>query len=609
MNGTPIVLDRRPTEREVASLKKLYDDFTDPNQFIPGGLRIQDETGKLGPFTLRPAQARFLERVKARKALSLPCRFIIDKTRRVGISSVIAGLIFQETAFREGQSALILAHEKAASKNLFGYYDRFERHYKPFLGIGLPPVKNRTDSADHGSLEWMNRSKIEISTAKNLDFGRSFGFRFLHLSEYAFYPSIRGLMTALVAVVPDDLDTMVFKESTANGHNDFYTDCIAAMEGKGDYEFFFSGCFEDPRNWRDLGNLDPSKFVASLTDDEWTLIERYSLVIEQVYWRRKKIEEFNGDDKIFNQEYPHSWEVSFQASGRQRFSPQHFVWMNSDLPAERGEVHKEIQGRQEFYVFNAHQFGDLTVWHHFRKGGQYIAGVDVAKGVDVNEGVGRSDPDYDAVCIGERQTREQVMELHTRLEPTPFAQYLYDLGRWCFQETGCWIYYVIEVEFSGGNGRAVIVELTRLGYPIEFIFHHLELDGKGVARKRTPGFQIRPHTRPLLIANHDRYLIQRSLILHSKGTIGEHNTFVRHANGKIEHEKNCHDDRVFGAMYLTWGFEHAPDLRQLIKSAVPERPTRYGQQARPTNRQEQQRVFEQRMIATNAQRLRRQNEE
>lgn len=562
-NQQQFQLDRAPTEQELAFLRSVVQDFRDPLRFIPEALMVQSRQGQLVPFKLKRKQKELVELVKRMREQGRPVRIIEPKTRRVGMSAVNAAVIFHETPFNEGQSALILAHEKKAARNLFNYYHRFEQGYKPFRGIALPQVAGRSASQDSGSIRWTNRSQIEIATAKTLDFSRSFDFRFLHLSEYGYYPNIRGLMTALIATVADDPATMIFKESTANGYNDFYQDCIAALEGESDYELFFVGCFDDEENWRSLerDRVDPHHFEKSLTDQEWQLVERYSLVLEQIYWRRMKLKEFAGDQKRFDQEFPHSFEVAFQSSGRQRFDPSLFVWMPTDLPYERGELRREEINRAEQLIFRPHQYGELTLWKRFRPGGQYVGGVDTAKGVDVNEGVGTADPDWCAAEIGERRLGEQIMELHTRLEPTPFAAYLYDLGQWCFQESGDWIFWVIEVEFNGGNGLAVCRELQRLGYPLDHLYFSEVLNQATQKRKQDIGFVIRPNTRPLLISNHERYLINHSLTLHSKKAISEHNTFVKKgtAHGvKIEAEQGCHDDLCLACMYLTWAFEYAP---------------------------------------------------
>lgn len=563
-----VTFDQAADPATVRACQELWHSFRDPLAFIPNALKVQNRQGKLVPFHLKNKQIELAQRVEAKRAEGGPIRFIIPKTRRVGMSAEIAALIFHQTPFFEGQSALILAHEKSAARNLFNYYHRFEHHYTPFKGIGLPRILGRTASQGEGSIRWVNRSQIEIATAKNLDFSRSFDFRFLHLSEFAYYPHIRGLMTALVATVADDPGTMIFKESTANGYNEFYSDCIAAQDGSSDYELFFVGCFDDEENWRELDRdrIDPIKFEESLTDDEFMLRERYDLALEQLYWRRMKLKDYSDDLKRFDQEFPHSFEVAFISSGRQRFDPALFLGMPTDIPSKRGELRKELRNRTDAYYFASHTFGELTVWKDFKKSGQYVGGCDPAKGVDINEGVGTPDPDWCAAEIGERETGEQTMELHTRVPPVTLAQYLYDLGAWCFQETGQWIYWVVEVGFDGGNGLAVLTELVRLGYPLEYIYFNEVLDEATTRRKKEMGFVIRPNTRPLLISVHESMLINKSLILHSRHAIAEHRTFVykKRASGgvKIEHEDGCHDDLVFACMYLSWAMSHAPVFRR-----------------------------------------------
>jgi len=559
----------------------LWNEFRDHGKFIPAALTLQNRAGQLVPFNLKAAQVRFLNEVNDCIRKSQPVRFIIDKTRRIGISRIISAIIFHGTPFFEGQAALILAHEKKAARQLFSYYHQYEQTYKPYLKIGLPRVTRRSASVDSGFIQWANRSSVEIATAKNLDFGRSFDFRFLHLSEAAYYPNIRGLMTALIGTIPNDPGTMVFQESTANGHNAFYKDCIDAMDGIGDYRFFFAGCFEDEDNWRDFiaEGIDPEKFEQSLTDEEWALQEQYNLQLEQLYWRRKKLEEFKGDKKKFDQEYPHSWQVSFAASDRQRFDPKLFIWMPTNVPYDRGELSMTLNPatRREEIMFTPHQYGELSIWKHPQPGGQYVGGVDVAKGVDINEGEGTPDPDWCVAEIGERSLGEQVAELHTRLEPTPFAQYLYDLGWYYGGRWGNWVYWVVEAEFSGGNGRAVLVELIRLGYPTDRLYFDEVLDEATARRRKEVGFVIRPNTRPTLIATHERFLMNRGIILHSKQAISEHNTFVKHATGKVEHQKGTHDDLVFGCMYLSWALDRAPVMLTKPKGPLAELPKKYGQ--------------------------------
>jgi hypothetical protein len=565
-------------QEQIDALLKIYNEFKDPEEFMPNALTVQDRQGLLVPFNLKTVQRRFVRQVKAQRARGQPVRQLVDKTRRIGMSYIIAGLIYHATAFDEGQSSLTLAHEKSAAVRQFTYFDNFQTNYRVWLNIARPPLMSRNASEDAGALRWRNRSSVEIGTANNVNFSRSFDFRFLQLAEYAYYRNIRALMTSLIPTVPEDINTMIFKESTANGYNEFWREWEAAMEGKSEYEAFFAGCFEDEQNWRAIES-DPERFEQSLDDTEWMLIERHNLVLEQINWRRFKLREFEGDLRRFDQEYPHSWEVSFQSSGRQRFDPKLFLWMNTTDDGTRGELETDQINRKDRLVFNPRADGVLTIWKRFKRGMKLIGGADVAKGVDViNEGDGTTqDPDYDGACIGDRNTGEQIMELHCRLEPTPYAKYLYDLGAWALQETGDWIYWVVEVEFSGGNGRAVLTEMVRLGYPLSRLYKTEQLDETTKKLKKTLGFEIRPNTRPLLLSNFERYVIERAIILRSKRTHSQIKTFVRKGSGKIEHEAGAHDDSLFGAMYFAWGMEHAPVFVPETKPRMSALPDRYAQ--------------------------------
>jgi hypothetical protein len=582
-----------------SALVRLYKNFLDPEQFFPKSLMAQNRVGQLVPFETKAAQKRLNLTVKRIQDAGRAVRLLIPKSRRIGISLDIAGLIFQRTPFFEGQAALILAHEKTAARNLFSYYHRFKQFYKPFEFIALPNTRNEIAGAESGLLEWTNRSRIEIATANNLNFGRSFDFRYLHLSEYSFYSNIRKLMTALIPTVAEDPATMIIKESTCNGYNEFHSEVEAAQEGLSDYEVFFAGCFEDEQNWRSLeaDHIDSDRFQDSMTDEEWDLTERYSLVLEQVYWRRKKLEEYLGDVQRFDQEYPHALSVAFLSSGRQRFNPKLFLFMPTQVNSERGELRRDEVGLKSVPVFQEHQFGTLTIFKRPSKLAQYCGGADPAKGIDVNEGEGESDPDWCAAEIAERSLGEQVAELKTRLAPVVFAEYLANLGEW-FN----WTYWVIEVETNGGNGLSVLTEMIRLGYPEDRLYRGLTFRKGQQKPTNEIGFEIHGANRNMLINRYERALIQRSITLHSSQAISEHHRFVVKPNGRIEAERRHHDDLVFASMYMAWSLENAPDMTPR-KSNAPELPAKWGQ--KPLTEEQKRQILNEARRKNSVEKLRR----
>jgi hypothetical protein len=543
--------------------------FADTRRFCAESLMVQDMQGRLVPFAWNPAQDKLDHAVKKQRAAGLPVRLIIVKYRRVGFSTGVAGVIFKETPFIDGQSALIVAHEKKAVKDsIFPMYDRFQKHFKPFMGaVRLPRLTKDTEEG----LAWENRSSIDIQTANNLEGARSFNYRRVHLSEYAYYRNIRHFMTALIPTVPDDPDTIIVKESTANGYNEFYDEWMLAVEGKSNYLPIFFGCFDDPNNWKEL-TIDPEQFNRSITDEEWELIHKYNLYCEQINWRRHKLNEYNGDENLFNQEYPHSAEVAFLVSGRPRFNPKFFVNFNICEP-RRGELVFSEERGHKFYQFRENPTGALHVWKPPQSGSGYILGGDPAKGADVNLGVGTPDPDYAVGQIFDATSFEQVAMLRERLTPVSFARYIYDLGQWYKP-----LYVVVEVETNGGNGAATLIELKALGYPLHLMYRMRVMDQISQRQTDVLGYQISSKTKPQLMSNWERLLFERAVSLHCAVTVSEHRTFVYHPDGSVGASTRRHDDTVTGCMLAGIGLIQVPKLAASAIS-VESLPRKYGQSA------------------------------
>jgi hypothetical protein len=572
------------TDEQMRAARAAYEiqrAFADTKRFCAESLTVQDMKGRMVPFEWNPAQDKLDKAVKKQRAAGLPVRLIILKSRRVGFSTGVAGIIFKETPFIDGQAALVVAHEKKAVKDsIFPMYDRFQKYYRPFMGaVRLPELVKDTQEG----LAWANSSSIDIQTANNLEGARSFNYRRVHLSEYAFYRNIQHFMTALIPTIPDDPDTIVIKESTANGYNEFYDEWMLAVQGKSNYLPIFFGCFEDPNNWKALTE-NPVHFEASLTPEEWDLIHTHNLVLEQINWRRHKLQDYKGDVNLFNQEYPATAEIAFLVSGNPRFNPAFFLNFNI-LEPRRGELHFEDQRGHKFYEFRENPTGALHLWRPPEKGHAYILGGDPSKGVDVNQGVGTADPDYSVGQIFDASTFEQVAMVRERLTPIAFARYIYDLGQW-FKP----LYVVVEVETNGGNGAATLIELKTLGYPLQLLHRMKVVDH--VSQKETDilGYQISSKTKPQAMSNWEGLLFQRVLSIHCAVTVAEHRTFVHLPDGTVGASRGRHDDTVSGCMMAGIGLVQAP--RMVLTAGDPRPlPRKYGQ-GEETEAERQKRIME-----------------
>jgi hypothetical protein len=542
---------RTPLVRGVGQMaEQVLAKFADDELFCAESLVIENKQGHLVPFIWNPAQSKLDAAIRKQQADGLPVRLLILKSRRSGFSTGVAGKLFKQTAFYDGQKALVVAHEKEPATNIFTMYARFHTHYKPFAGVvALPELKSDTRQG----LEYKNGSSIQIATANNLEGSRSFNFRRVHLSEFAFYRNARTLMTALMQTVPDDPDTLVIIESTANGiGGEFYDMWQEATDSdkKSDWLALFFGCYEDPDAWREL-DTSADVFQETLTDEEWQLVERYNLHLEQINWRRWTIRnKCNNDPRIFAQEYPANPQEAFLVSGRPRFD-HNDINLHVATNGATGELECLQSGEQSRLVFTVRERGALQIWKRPEKKHSYVIGADTALGLDVSAGTGTADPDYSVAQIFDRDTGEQVAIFRARITESAFGKYLAMLGQWYN-----WAYLVPEVQ--KGYGRSTLDTLLACKYPQHRIYNRRNEAVPSKPRYEDLGWETNTVTRPLLLNAVDNALLENSISIYDATTIQELRTFVTNKDGKAEAQRGCHDDTVIALALAIIGIQRAP---------------------------------------------------
>lgn len=530
-------------------LNQVLEDFQDTATFARESLSILTKQGKIVSMNFTDQQHKLDRTIKKIRDRNKPVRLVICKYRRGGFSSGTAAIIYKETVFRSGQESLVVAHEgKAVKESLFPMYSRFNSTYRPFRNIIILPelVSNRKDGLDYS-----NGSSISIQTANNLEAARSFNYRKVHLSEFAFYRNARTLMAALMQTIPDDPDTVVIVESTANGlGNDFHNLYQLAKSGKSEWVALFFGWNEDKENVRQLDE-PADKFQSSLSDDEKLLMIQYSLSLEQLNWRRYTIaNKCNSDTRLFQQEYPINDIEAFLVTGRPYFLID-TIQRQQPEPGFVGELKIEQVSMREQLVFRPNKGGALTVWERPDPHKHYVIGVDPAGGADINEGIGNPDPDFSVASVGERASREHAAQLRERIQPTALADYVYELGRWYN-----WAYVVPEV--NSKIGVAFIDRLLAKGYPPARIYKRKYTDKQGQAVSEKFGWLSNEATRTQLLGYLQLALLEGTVILKSDVSVQELFSFVIHPDGKAAAALGSHDDCVFADGYMVVGFNQAP---------------------------------------------------
>lgn len=283
-------------------LRRLRQDL---GYYAPIALKVKPKvSGPLVPLVLNRSQSYVHERIEVQRRRTGKVRAIILKGRQGGISTYVQARYYHRVSMNEGVKAFILTHEMDASDNLFGmaqrYYEHSPRELRPRLGAA---------NAKEMVFPKLG-SEYAVATAGKREAGRSQTAQLFHGSEVAFWPNAAEHMAGIGQIVPDALGTEMILESTANGMGNWFHAAWQQAEAKlSEYEAIFVPWF-----WtEDYAKEAPAGHRVSGEDREYQAL--HGLTDAQLYWRRRKIiDDFHGDELLFQQEYPATANEAFVAS-------------------------------------------------------------------------------------------------------------------------------------------------------------------------------------------------------------------------------------------------------------------------------------------------------
>ena len=393
-------------------------------------MKIRDlKTGVQVPFHLNPNQRKAIEIVKQTQAAGRRNKYIILKSRRVGMSSLFDGVGTIHCVSQTNANALILAHTHASSQELFrvplGLVESL-----PFK-LPVPPTKKEIIFPFTGG-----NSKLSIATAGHNTTGRGYTLSFLHLSEVAFYPK-EAAFASLLPAVSDHPSTWIVLESTANGTEyegeAFYNYWMESVAGENEFTPIFLSWLDDPDSVRDPESIKGT----SLDDEEKELMKKFGATRANLAWRRLKLTtECQNRIELFRQEYPHSPDVAFQSSGNPSFDAAEISRCRDTVQKPKYQCRLEFNDSGVASIVKASN-GPVWVWREPVEGLHYYIGADAARGED--EG------DFAAMVVFCGETGEQCLRLAARINPEVLAQFCNGIGRWYNKA-------MINVELTGNLG-------------------------------------------------------------------------------------------------------------------------------------------------------------
>lgn len=276
-------------------------------------LRVRPrEGGERIPFVYNNAQTVLNRRLEAEKSTFGLIRALIPKARRMGVSTLIGGRYFHQTATQFGRRAQVVAHRSDSATNL-------HREVKEFYNALPPAIRPALQASNSRELIFGKlKSLYKVAAAEGGDISRSDDFHLLHLSEAAFFDNTEDLASGLLQTVQPIPDTEIAMESTGNGQSGmFYNMCQQAhSEGnRGVWRLHFL-------SWKLMPEYRlpvPQGWKAPADFEQYGRL--HGLEREQLYWfwnQNATIATMNGGQpeiihRLTRQEYPAIYSECFMA--------------------------------------------------------------------------------------------------------------------------------------------------------------------------------------------------------------------------------------------------------------------------------------------------------
>lgn len=554
---------------DLAQIDKFLDEVVlDFKKFCPEFLKIQDiETGDIIPFILNNIQEKIIDTFLREIAEGKPVRVIILKARKMGVSTVVEAFIYWLCYKRANRKAVIVGHELTASNILLDMINRFQDEMEE-------AIKPETAYSNERKIVFsVMNSEIRVKTAEGRGkLGRADTPRYVHETEVGWWSDAKETQLAMLQGVPDVKDTMIVKESTANGiGGQFYDDWQDAKSGESEYIPLFFGWWEFHLYTRPFDNEEMKVAFKLNSDvdlygDEIAEQKRYNLTLEQLHWRRHKIiNKCNKDLDQFKQEYPANEIEAFIASGRPVFDMKICERMYEDtktIDYKRGFLEfvrdkvNVITGVK--FVKNDRGFikiyeepKDIVPEEHYR----FASGWDVAEGL--------AQGDYSDGRYLDRKTRRVFLTWHGHIDPDRLAEEQFKISIFLkFQDEifadGDFVDWICTERNNHGLTTITSANRLKLNQYVESTY------AKGVDWRYFQadttckyGFLTSSKSKPYVVDRLNKSIRDSDHLDPDFEFWGECRTFVRNERGAMSAQNKdkdvsikCFDDRVLSACLM-----------------------------------------------------------
>lgn len=500
-----------PSDEEILKDEKALA-LTNPLFIVQGCfLSIKTKAGQLLRLKLNKPQRYLFQKIIELRKLKIAIRLWVLKSRQEGISTLIEAIIYALTSQQENRNSLIMADEEDKADYLFG----MSKLYQEQLETEEPHLAPELKKSNAKTLEFENlHSQIIIETAKNVNATRAFTYQYVHLSEVARFPDLKGVLGGLMQSVPDHSDTIVIGETTANGINEFYEEWDRATKGLTNWlpifiPWFWMGEYALALQNNQLWPLDGVHFDSEYTsriflEEEQKIKSKFSLTDEQLNWRRWAIvNKCQGDVILFKQEYPSTPEEAFAKSGEMFFDKDGLEKQTAIQPKSCGEILQENLK----WIFRATPHGRIKIYAEPEKQEEYLVVTDASEGI-----IGR---DTASALVLNKRTNKTEAIVKGPYTPEELAQMAIALGNYYNQ--------AIIVPENKGYGY-MVAQIVYQNYGR--IYRRIITKTGSKDQKEELGWNTNTVTRPQMLAQLNEEIKNHSTELVSQDLIDECKVFI-----------------------------------------------------------------------------------
>lgn len=512
-----------------------------PERMIELFFVVVDKEQNTVPFFLNNVQQDFINKLNKaiedyKNGIIVDISILILKGRQQGFTTLITAYQLASTIMNKNFQGFTVADEGTNTETIFQNKAKYPYNLLP---DALKPTEKFNNKRQF-LFEKLN-SSWEVDTATE-NMGRSRTINFLHGSECAFW---KHGIASTQAGIGEALTKNCIKiyESTANGFNDF-----EKMWSSGRHINCFYEWWKTPEyrfNFRD--EKQKQKFIEELETKDWIherckwLLEEKKLDLEQIYWYYNKYLNYI-DKELIKQEYPCSPQEAFLSTGACYFNKEKIIERLRTItkPLKTGyfifmEKTERNDWGEEYIVITDIKWVDdpngyIQIYEEPLDRFPYVLGGDTA-----GEG-----SDFFTAQVINNITGKQVAKLKKQYDEVEYAKQIYCLGK----------YYndaLIGVETN--YGTYTIIKLEELKYPKLYI-REKEDDYTNKLEKKY-GFKTTVITRPLILAELQRIVLEEIEKIVDEDTLKEMLKFIKNDNGRAEAEVGEHDDLVM-ALAITY---------------------------------------------------------